>query len=94
MFSFVGDTVLDPFCGTGTTLIAALRAARNSVGIEIDDQYCRATARYLKVETANLNMFYRAHLSFETLRSDESGRLHVSENQALYNVRSAKTAMV
>jgi modification methylase len=94
MFSFVGDTVLDPFCGTGTTLIAALRAARNSVGIEVDDQYCRATARYLKVETANLNMFYRAHLSFETLSSDESGRLHVSENQALYNVKSAKTAMV
>jgi len=94
MFSFVGDTVLDPFCGTGTTLIAALRSGRNSVGIEIDEHYCRATARYLKAETANLNIFYKAQLSFEKLDVDESGSLHVCENQAMYNVRSAKRIMV
>ncbi len=35
MFSFVGDTVLDPFCGTGTTMVAAVRAERNSIGVEI-----------------------------------------------------------
>ncbi len=34
--SNVGDTVLDPFAGTGTTLVAALQTGRNSVGIEID----------------------------------------------------------
>ena len=39
MFSFVGDTVLDPFLGSGTTTIAALSHGRNSVGYEIDDQY-------------------------------------------------------
>ena len=33
MFSFVGDTVLDPFCGTGTTMVAALKAGRNSVWV-------------------------------------------------------------
>jgi DNA modification methylase len=39
MFSFVGDTVLDPFLGTGTTTLAAARCARNSIGIEVDAAY-------------------------------------------------------
>ena len=41
MFSFVGDTVLDPFVGTGTTMVAAARAGRNSIGVEIDPVYWR-----------------------------------------------------
>jgi DNA modification methylase len=36
MFSVKGDTVVDPFAGTGTTLKAAAAAARNSIGFEID----------------------------------------------------------
>jgi modification methylase len=40
MFSFVGDIVLDPFSGTGTTCAAAARWARNSIGIEIEASYC------------------------------------------------------
>jgi site-specific DNA-methyltransferase (adenine-specific) len=39
MFSFAGDTVLDPFLGTGSTTIAAIREGRNSIGNEIDPQY-------------------------------------------------------
>ena len=39
MFSFVGDTVLDPFLGTGTTSVAAARCGRNSIGGEIDPDY-------------------------------------------------------
>jgi DNA modification methylase len=41
MFSFVGDTVLDPFGGTGTTGLAAARCARNSVTIEVEPAYHR-----------------------------------------------------
>ena len=41
MFSFVGDTVLDPFCGTGTTMLAAMQHGRNSVGYEIDGTYAK-----------------------------------------------------
>ena len=39
MFSFVGDTVLDPFMGTGTSLLAAARCGRNSIGVEIEPAF-------------------------------------------------------
>ncbi len=39
MFSFVGDTVLDPFMGTGTTNVAAAKWGRHSIGVEIDPAY-------------------------------------------------------
>ena len=39
MFSFVGDTVFDPFLGTGTTSAAAAACGRNSVGCEVDSAY-------------------------------------------------------
>lgn len=40
LFSFVADTVLDPFVGSGTTLIAAAMLDRFGIGVEIDPQYC------------------------------------------------------
>jgi modification methylase len=43
MFSFVGDTVVDPFVGTGTTTVAAIETGRNSVGVEIDPDYISIT---------------------------------------------------
>jgi modification methylase len=45
MFSFVGDTVLDPFLGTGTTMLAAMRHGRNSIGYEIDPVYAAAAKK-------------------------------------------------
>lgn len=39
MFSFAGDTVLDPFAGTGTTNLCAMELERNSVGVEIEPRY-------------------------------------------------------
>lgn len=40
LFSFVGDTVLDPFMGSGTTLVACALTQRIGIGVEIDRQYC------------------------------------------------------
>jgi hypothetical protein len=39
MYSVYGDTVLDPFWGTGTTSFAAMVAGRNSIGYELQDQF-------------------------------------------------------
>ena len=50
MFSFVGDTVLDPFAGTGTTLLAAVQNQRNAIGVEIDPAYCRIARQRLTAE--------------------------------------------
>ena len=48
MFSFVGDTVLDPFMGTGTTTVAAMQHGRNSIGYEVDAEYFRHAKRRAK----------------------------------------------
>jgi site-specific DNA-methyltransferase (adenine-specific) len=39
MFSFAGDTILDPFAGTGSTSLAALACGRNSVSVDIEPKY-------------------------------------------------------
>ena len=44
MFSFAGDTVLDPFLGSGSTTVAAIAAGRNSIGIEVDASYVKLAA--------------------------------------------------
>ncbi|MBI3910064.1 MAG: site-specific DNA-methyltransferase [Armatimonadetes bacterium] len=54
MFSFVGDMVLDPFTGTGTTNVAAARWGRNSIGIEVDPEYFQQARRRLTTMTGHL----------------------------------------
>jgi len=48
LFSFVTDTVLDPFLGSGTTLIACLENNRTGIGVEINRNYCELAVRRLK----------------------------------------------
>jgi DNA modification methylase len=54
MFSFVGDTVLDPFMGTGTTTVAAAKWGRNSIGFEIDRHYYKLAQKRISEETSSL----------------------------------------
>jgi DNA modification methylase len=56
MFSFAGDTILDPFCGTGTTNVAALNAGRNSIGVEIEKKYFQMAERRLQAVSAQRRM--------------------------------------
>jgi len=54
MFSFVGDTVLDPFMGTGTTNVAAAKWGRNSIGVEVTPEYFDMGASRLSNEATSL----------------------------------------
>jgi len=54
MFSFVGDTVLDPFMGTGTTSVSAAKWGRNSIGVEIDPHYFEMAERRISHATGSL----------------------------------------
>jgi site-specific DNA-methyltransferase (adenine-specific) len=54
MFSFVGDTILDPFLGSGTTSIAAMKLNRNSIGYEINEDYIKIIKKRL---TENVGLF-------------------------------------
>jgi len=54
MFSFVGDTVLDPFLGSGTTTVAAAKWGRNSIGFEIDGHYFKLAQKRIAEETSSL----------------------------------------
>jgi modification methylase len=53
MFSFVGDTVLDPFAGSGTTALAAHETGRDSVSVEIVDRYVQTTLKRLTAAGAD-----------------------------------------
>ncbi len=45
LFSYVDDTILDPFLGSGTTLISCAQTNRRGVGVEIDASYCELAKR-------------------------------------------------
>jgi modification methylase len=52
LFSFAGDSVLDPFAGSGTTAVAAIRTGRNSTSVEIEELYVNAAIRRLEKTAA------------------------------------------
>jgi DNA modification methylase len=58
LFSFVRDTILDPFMGSGSTLIAAYLSKRKGIGVEIDKNYCELAKQRLikegKINQLNL----------------------------------------
>jgi DNA modification methylase len=71
MYSFVGDTVVDPFGGTGTTAVAALEVGRNSVSVEIEPTYIeqiRARLKGLSSLTAQIE-FHSNQISLAKTRT-------------------------
>jgi DNA modification methylase len=53
-FTKEGETVLDPMAGTGSTLVAALRAGRNSYGIELNPKYAKIATKIIEEERQSL----------------------------------------
>lgn len=56
LFSFVGDVVLDPFCGSGSTLIAAQLNNRIGLGVDVDQDYCNIAIERLKKEAGVISV--------------------------------------
>jgi site-specific DNA-methyltransferase (adenine-specific) len=88
MFSFWGDTVLDPFCGSGTTMMAAMKCNRNSIGIEVDEEYCNIATNRLRDE--NQNLFSSAKLEFPDFTTVPEKALVVREGAVQYSLTGKK----
>jgi DNA modification methylase len=67
MFSFIGETVLDPFLGSGTTSLAARNLGRNSIGYEINPEFVRVIRKKLG---GDANLLF-PDTSFEFVEQDE-----------------------
>lgn len=66
MFSFAGDTVLDPFAGTGSTAVASSRVGRNSISVELEEEYVDIAAERIRDERGTLTNY--ENMEFEVVR--------------------------
>lgn len=76
MFTFVGDTVLDPFLGSGTTTLAAKNLTRNSVGYEINHDFLPLIQKKLGLSTQGL---FAHDSNFEFIINNEPSRDYTKE---------------
>jgi DNA modification methylase len=86
MFSVMGDTVLDPFLGTGTTLCAAAASARNGIGYELDKAFAEMIGESCLQSTAlgreRISARLDAHLQF--IRDREVAGKPIKNTNAVY----------
>lgn len=71
LYSYLGDTVLDPFAGTGTTLKVAHALGRQWVGFEIKEEYCRTARERMKQP---IRLRDQLIAGFDKMPLDENGR--------------------
>ncbi|WAM33769.1 DNA methyltransferase [Caldicellulosiruptor morganii] len=69
MFSFVGDTILDPFLGSGTTLKVALELERNGIGYEINSDFLEIINK--KLNTINNSFLYKIETIKKEIKTPE-----------------------
>jgi modification methylase len=79
MFSVKGDVVLDPYFGTGTTMLAAMNSGRNSIGIEIDPFFENIikdrTEKIIEHSNKYIEFRINKHLDFVKEREEKKGEL-------------------
>lgn len=92
MFSIQGDYVLDPFLGTGTSLLAAVANARNFIGVEIDPGFRPFILNSLSDSINTLNFYIdnriQNHLSFVHQYENEKAALPYIHNRYSFPVRT------
>jgi DNA modification methylase len=81
-----GDLILDPFCGSGTILLAAERSGRAARAIEIDPFYCDLAIRRWQTRTGNSAIHIESNASFaereeQALHQKEVGLRHERKNK-------------
>jgi DNA modification methylase len=87
MYSAEGDTVLDPFCGLGTTNLACIASKRNSIGLDIDAELSKMAISELVNSVERINSVIRgrlaAHLSFiDSLSEEKKEKCYTNRNHA------------
>jgi len=86
MFSVMGDTVLDPFLGTGTTLFAAATACRNSVGYELDKAFAPMIGQgcQLSIEQGHRRIGERFDAHLEFVRNRQAAGKTIKHTSQVY----------
>ncbi len=79
LYTFKEDVVLDPFCGSGTACLAALKDGRRYVGYDIEEKYVRLANQRIKLHTSQKTLFENNQLSMpnETLTQEVVNRIEV-----------------
>ena len=87
MFSIMGDNVLDPFLGTGTTSLAAMCSGRNSFGYEIDPNFSNVISQRIKnvKEFQNKLIFNRLKKHLDFIQERESNGKEAKHFSERYN---------
>lgn len=99
MYSLQGDTVLDPFLGTGTTTIAAIMSNRNSIGYEIDDKFADVIIDNIQSSSIDqmnelIKSRIEAHKTFIAERQQNNKEIkHFNEHLQLPVITSQETDM-
>jgi site-specific DNA-methyltransferase (adenine-specific) len=71
LYSFTNDIILDPFIGSGTTAVAAIKLKRNYIGYDINEEYIKLAETRIKIALENSNTLFN-QIEEEILESDPS----------------------